>query len=55
MDTEMMIRQLRVLEKRYEHHRFDTFETNWYLVCKAVADRLEELSEYKTMYENLCK
>lgn len=55
MSTERMIIELRKLEEEHKHHRFDAFETNWYLVCKSVADRLEELSEYKAMYEDLCK
>ena len=55
MNTEKMISELRMLEEKYRHHKFDTYETNWFLVCKSVADRLEELLEYKHMYEDLCK
>lgn len=55
METEAMIRELRRL---YEIHKNDmvfTCEVNWATLCRDVADRLEELSEYKTMYEDLCR
>ena len=45
MDTEQMIRELRYLEERYKDRTYSTFETNWYCLCRDVADRLEELNE----------
>ena len=55
MDTEVMIRELR---KLYEKHKNDvvyTGEVKWSALCFDVANRLEELLEYKHMYEDLCK
>ena len=45
MDTEQMIRELRYLEEKYKNRTYSTFETNWYCLCRDVADRLEELNE----------
>ena len=45
MDTEQMIRELRYLENKYKDRTYSTFETNWYCLCRDVADRLEELNE----------
>ena len=45
MDTEQMIRELRCLEEKYKNRTYSTFETNWYCLCRDVADRLEELNE----------
>lgn len=55
MDTEVMIRELRRLYEKHKNDRVDTFATNWSLLCFDVANRLEELLEYKHMYEDLCK
>jgi hypothetical protein len=55
MDTEVMIRELRRLSEIHKDDRVDTFATNWSLLCSDVANRLEELLEYKRMYEDLCK
>ena len=55
MDTEKMIRELRRLSEKHKGDRVDTFATNWSALCRDVADRLEELLEYKRMYEDLCK
>ena len=55
MDTEVMINQLRRLSEKHKDDRIDTLETNWSALCRDVADRLEELLEYKSMYEDLCK
>lgn len=55
MDTEIMIKQLRRLSEQHKNDRVDTFATNWSLLCWDVANRLEELLEYKHMYEDLCK
>lgn len=46
MNTERMIRQLRHLEEKHKDDNVFTFETNWSLMCRDVANRLEE-------YENL--
>ena len=45
MDTEQMIRELRYVENKYKDYTYSTFETNWYCLCRDVADRLEELNE----------
>ena len=45
MSTEQMIRELRRLEEKYKDCTYGTFETNWYCLCRDVADRLEELNE----------
>lgn len=55
MDTERMIRELRRLSEKHKDDRVDTFATNWSVLCSDVANRLEELLEYKYMYEELCK
>ena len=55
MDTERMIRELRRLSELHKNDRVGTFATNWSLLCHDVANRLEELLEYKNMYEDLCK
>lgn len=55
MDTERMIRELRRLSEKHKDDRVYTFETNWSALCRDVANRLEELLEYKYMYEDLCK
>lgn len=55
MNTERMIRELRKLSEQHKDDRVDTFATNWSILCSDVADRLEELLEYKYMYEDLCK
>ena len=46
MNTERMIRELRHLEEKHKDDKVFTFETNWSLMCRDVANRLEE-------YENL--
>ena len=55
MDTERMIRELRRLADKHKDDRVDTCATNWSVLCSDVANRLEELLEYKYMYEDLCK
>lgn len=55
MDTEVMIRELRILAEKHKDDALYTFATNWSMLCTDVADRLEELLEYKRMYEDLCK
>ena len=55
MDTEKMIRELRRLYELHKDDRVDTFAINWSALCFDVANRLEELLEYKYMYEDLCK
>ncbi len=50
MDTERMIRELRRLADEHKNDRVDTFATNWSALCSDVANRLEELLEYKHMY-----
>ena len=52
MDTEQLIKELRYLEEKYENCMYGileldgvTIKTNWYRLCRDVADRLEELSE----------
>lgn len=50
-----MIRQLRALAEKHRNDRVDTFATNWSCLCSDVANRLEELLEYKRMYEDLCR
>ena len=55
MNTETMINELRRLSDKHKNDRVDTFTTNWSALCRDVADRLEELLEYKHMYEDLCK
>ena len=52
MDTEQLIKELRYLEEKYENCMYGileldgvTIKTNWYHLCRDVADRLEELSE----------
>lgn len=55
MDTEKMIRELRMLSEKHKNDRVDTFETNWSILCNDVANRLEELLTYKYMYEDLNK
>ena len=52
MDTEQLIKELRYLEEKYENCIYGileldgvTIKTNWYRLCRDVADRLEELSE----------
>ena len=55
MDTEVMIRQLRGLSEEHKNDKVYTFATNWSALCSDVANRLEELLEYKHMYEDLCK
>lgn len=55
MDTERMIRELRRLAEKHKDDRVDTFTTNWSCLCSDVANRLEELLEYKRMYEDLCR
>lgn len=55
MNTEAMIRELRRLSEEHKDDELHTFETNWSLLCYDVANRLEELLEYKHMYEDLCK
>lgn len=55
MDTEKMIRELRMLSEKHKNDRVDTFEINWSILCKDVANRLEELLTYKYMYEDLNK
>ena len=55
MDTERIIRELRRLSEKHKDDRVDTFSTDWSLLCRDVANRLEELLEYKFMYEDLCK
>lgn len=55
MDTERMIRELRRLADEHKNDKVDTFATNWSVLCSDVANRLEELLEYKYMYESLCK
>ena len=53
MDTEVMIRQLRKLSEERKNDIVHTFEINWSMLCYDVANRLEELLEYKRMYEDL--
>lgn len=55
MDTERMIKELRRLSEKHKDDRVDTFATNWSVLCSDVANRLEELLEYKHMYEDLYK
>ena len=55
MNTESMIRELRRLYELHKNDKVDTFATNWSALCRDVADKLEELLEYKHMYEDLCK
>ena len=55
MSTETMIIELRSLSDKHKNDRVDTFATNWSALCNDVAKRLEELLEYKHMYEDLCK
>lgn len=55
METEVMIRELRRLAEKHQNDIVGTFATNWSLLCRDVANRLEELNEYKAMYEDLCK
>lgn len=55
MDTERMIKELRRLSEKHKDDRVDTFATNWSVLCSDVANRLEELLEYKYMYEDLYK
>lgn len=52
MDTEQLIKELRYLEEMYENCVYGileldgiTVKTNWYRLCRDVADRLEELNE----------
>lgn len=54
MDTEQMIRELRYLENKYKDRKYSTFETNWHLMCRDVANRLEELNEeLKSLRSNI--
>ncbi len=55
MDTEVMIRELRRLAEKHKNDHVYTFATNWSILCFDVANRLEELNEYKKMYEDLCR
>lgn len=55
MDTEKMIMELRRLYEIHKDDKVDTFATDWSALCRDVANRLEELLEYKHMYEDLCK
>ena len=55
MDTETMIRELRKLSEKHNDDRVETFATNLPALCNDVANRLEELLEYKRRYEDLCK
>ena len=50
----MMIRELRWLSEKHKNDTIYTCQTNWSILCADVADRLEELLEYKEMYEDLC-
>jgi hypothetical protein len=43
METDTMIRQLRIEAKKHEKDRVKTFETNISVMCYDVANRLEEL------------
>ena len=49
MDTERMIMELRRLSEKHKFDKVNTFETNWSLMCKDVADRLSELLELNRM------
>ena len=55
MNTDVMIRELRRLAEKHRNDHVDTFATNWSVLCIDVANRLEELNEYKKMYEDLCR
>lgn len=55
MSTENMIRELRRLCELHKNDKVSTCETNWSALCSDTADRLEELLEYKYMYESLNK
>ena len=43
MDTEVMIKELRIVAKKHKNDKLYTFDTNWYALCTDVANRLEEL------------
>lgn len=42
METDVMIRQLRIEAKKHENDKVSTFETNISVMCYDVANRLEE-------------
>ena len=45
MDTDVMIRQLRVLAENHKNDKVRTFQTRWSDLCTDVANRLEEQEE----------
>lgn len=53
MKTEEMIRELKRLSEKHKGDRVDTGATNWSLLCRDVAYKLEELLEYKYIYQDL--
>ena len=44
MNTEQMIIELGYLAEKHKNDKYNTFETNWHLLCHDVANRLEELN-----------
>jgi len=54
MNTNDMIYELRRLAAIESEKPHPTFSIRWDYLCRDVADRLEELQEYKAKYEALC-